>query len=140
MDNPNAFVGKLDPPSEAEVAAALGSAALLWTELIHWMAEVAGADVQEWKSYSPKSGWSLALKAKKRTIVWLGPCKGSFRVVFILGDKAVRAARQSHLPKEVSDLIEDAPRYPEGTGIRLQVRRPGDLPPVRKLAHIKAGV
>lgn len=137
MDIPNAFIGKPEEPSEAEVTAALGPSAHLWSELVGWMANEVGADIREWRCYSPKAGWALRLKAKKRTIVWLGPCQGSFRVVFILGDKAVQAARQSHLPREVADQLDEALRYPEGTGLRLMVNRPSDLPAVRKLAQIK---
>ena len=51
--------------------------------------------------HSPKYGRSLRLKLKKRTIVHLCPCDGSFRVAFILGDRAVKAARQSDLPKSM---------------------------------------
>jgi hypothetical protein len=34
-------------------------------------------------------------------------------------------------------LIDEAPRYPEGTGIRFEVRRATDITLVRKLARIK---
>ena len=50
---------------------------------------------------------------------------------------AVKAARQSKLPKSVAKVIEDAPRYPEGTGVRLTVKAAKDLGAIRKLAIIK---
>jgi hypothetical protein len=34
-------------------------------------------------------------------------------------------------------VLETAPHYPEGNGVRLEVKRPSDLPPIRKLAQIK---
>jgi hypothetical protein len=74
---------------------------------------------------------------KKRTIVWLSPCRDCFRVAFILGDKAVKAARHSGLPQRIVKLIDKAPRYPEGTGVRLEVRRSEDLASVKKLAKVK---
>jgi hypothetical protein len=133
----NAFIGKPEAPTATEVSTALGASAPLWTEIVDWMAAEAGASNLEWKSYTAKGGWSLLLKAKKRTNLYLGPCKGCFRVVFILGDKAVQAARQSHLPRQVIELLDEAPRYPEGTGLRLIVNHPSDLPAIRKLAQIK---
>lgn len=137
MDVPNAFVGRIERPTEKEVSTALGSSAGVWTQLVHWFAEQEGVTVQEWKSISPKYGWSLRLKLKARTIVHLAPCHDCFRVAFILGDKAVKAALHTDLPKSVTKAIADAPRYAEGTGIRLMIRNADDLGAIRKLAAIK---
>lgn len=136
METPNAFIGKATPPTEQEVSAALGSTAEVWKQLLDWLAEQGVAD-QEWKSSSPKYGWSLRLKVKKRTIVYLGPCNGCFRVAFVLGDRAVAAARKSDLSKNALKLLDEAPRYAEGTGVRLMARASEDLADVRQLAIIK---
>lgn len=134
---PNAFIGKSKKPTDADLVAALSASKKLWDELVSELADEIGADVQEWSSYSPKAGWSLRVKHKKRTIVWLAPCSGCFRVAFILGDKAMKAARQSKLPKQVLKALEEAPRYPEGTGVRLTVKAAGDLAAIRELALVK---
>ncbi len=136
MDNPNAFVGRRDKPSSQEVATALGPSAASWNELLAWMTQHK-VDVQEWKSYSPKFGWSLQVKLKKRTIVHLSPCIGSFRAAIILGDRAVAAAKNSKLSKSVMQLIETAPKYPEGTGVRFEIKNSRQLAAVRKVAEIK---
>jgi hypothetical protein len=104
--------------------------------LIDWLAEQNVVD-QEWKSYSPKAGWSVRLKVKKRNIIYLSPCSGCFRVAFIFGDKAVAAARQADLSKSTLKLLNEALRYPEGTGLRPTVKSPKDLAAIRKLALIK---
>ena len=67
----------------------------------------------------------------------LSPCDESFRVAFILGDRAVKAARQSYLPKSMLKIIHDAPHYAEGTGVRLEFKRSADFGAIRKLALIK---
>ena len=131
--SPNAFIGRTKPPTDDELSTELGAARVLWDELL---AELA-LPIQEWNSYSPKAGWSLKLKLKKRTIVYLAPCRGSFRVAFILGDKAMDAARQLKLPKAVLKIIDEAPRYPEGTGVRLEIAARKDLAAVKKLAEVK---
>lgn len=136
METPNAFVGHATKPTTEELTAALGPASPIWNQLIANITEL-GVTVQEWNSYSIKAGWALRLKLKKRNILYMAPCKGCFRVAFILGDRAVEAARESKLPKSIVKAIEDAPRYPEGTGLRLLVKRVSDLPPIRKLAAIK---
>jgi len=136
MDAPNAFIGKTTMPTAAELSAVLGETTKLWAELIDSLIKEQGLD-QEWNSFKPKYGWTLLLKLKKRRIVYLGPCVGCFRASFILGDKAVAAARASNLPKRVLLLLDEAPRYPEGTGLRLLVKTARDLPAIRKLAQIK---
>lgn len=136
MAPPNAFIGKASQPTHAEVAAALGPAAEVWKQLVDWFAE-RGVTDQEWKSYSAKAGWTLLLKLKKRTIVYLAPCDGCFRVSFALGDRAMAAARQSDLPKATLKLIDEAPHYAEGTGIRLIVKETKDFAVIQRLARIK---
>ena len=77
------------------------------------------------------------LKHGKRTILYLAPCHGSFRALFILGPKAVAAAPAAKLSKSLLKLIDEAPRYPEGTGVRLEVKSRKYLPAIRKLAALK---
>ncbi len=137
MDIPNAFIGRADLPTAKEVASALGATATLWEQLVGWLATEKGVAEEEWKSTSPKYGWSLRLKLKKRTILYLAPCAGCFRVAFVLGDRAVAAAPQSGLPAAVTKALDEAPKYAEGTGVRLLVRSQKDLAGIRKLAEIK---
>ncbi len=135
--NPNAFIGRTKAPSDADLAAALGAVKPLWDEIVVGMAHELGLTSSEWKSYGARHGWALQLRRGKRNIVHLAPCEGSFRVLFILGDRAVAAARAARLRATAAKLIVDAPRYPEGTGIRLEVSRERQIPLVRRLARIK---
>jgi len=134
---PNAFIGKATRPTDAELAAALGPAKALWDQLLASLADKHNLTVREWNSYSLKAGWSLRLKHKERNIVYLGPCRGAFRVAFALGDKAVAAARQSDLPQGIIKLINEAKRYAEGTAVRLEIKQAKDIGTVTKLAGIK---
>src|SRR5208282_1332889 len=138
MEYSNAFLSKVDRPSDVEVSAALGPTAGLWNEFIEWMTRDEGVAGQEWKGICVnKYGWSLRLKQKSRNIVYLGPGKGCFMVSFVLSDKALKAAKEAHMPKVVAEAIAAAPRYPEGNGLRLIVHRATDLPAIRKIAAIK---
>ena len=136
MEDQNAFIGRKDLPSGAEITAALGPSADLWNQLLEWMAEQ-GVSIQDWQSISPKYGWAVRLKIKKRTIVYLGPCTGCFRASLVLGDRAIAVARQSELSQATLKLLDEAPRYAEGTGVRLMVKTAKDLVSVRKLALIE---
>jgi hypothetical protein len=134
---PNAFIDKPKKPTAAELTAALGPAKALWDQLLTGLADERNLTVQEWNSYSRKAGWSLRLKLKDRNILYLTPCRGSFFVSFALGDKAVEAARQSGLPPSVIKTINEAKRYAEGTGVRLEMKKPKDVETMKQLAAIK---
>ncbi|MBL8173569.1 MAG: DUF3788 domain-containing protein [Bryobacterales bacterium] len=120
------------PPTPEELTAALGPAKSHWDAIVSEF-----STTQEWKRYSLKVPWSLRLLQGKRTIVWLTPHEASFQAGIILGDKAIEAAKAKGLPPKLQTLIEASPRYPEGTGIRIEVRTARDLATVRKLAAIK---
>jgi hypothetical protein len=137
MDLPNAFPGKTSPPNPEGLSSALGSTTTVWNQLVGWFLQEQNGSSLEWNSYAPKHGWTLLLMLKKRRIAYLGPCADCFRVSFILGDKAVAAARAAGLPKPVLKLLDEAPHYAEGTGLRLVVKSSKDLPAIRKLVQIK---
>ena len=134
---PNAFIGRTGRPSDADLDKALGQTKAVWDGLIAGLAADHDIAVQEWKCYSVKAGWSLRLKRGKRTILWLGPCAGCFRVMFILGDRALEAARQSGLSAKALRVLDQAEKYPEGTGVRLLIKGQGDIPTVKKLVVAK---
>jgi hypothetical protein len=134
----NAFIGKAAAPTDKELATALGkNAKTLWDKLVREIGDEAGANVREWNSYSPKHGWSLRLKRAKRNIVYLIPFSGAFQVAFIFGEKAMQAARDEKLPARLVKIMEAAPKYVEGTGVRLDVERAEDVEIIKKLAIIK---
>ena len=135
--SPNAFLGRPDPPTPADLDQALGPAKPLWDELLERLAADCNLVTQEWNSYSRKAGWALRLKEKKRNILYLSPNAGSFGVSLVLGDKAVEAVRQSKLPRKIIALVEEGKRYPEGTAVRLDVMSSKDIPTVAKLVAIK---
>jgi hypothetical protein len=133
----NAFSDKAEQPTDGELSAALGPSRALWDRLVSGLAAQQGVTIEEWNSYSRKAGWSLRLKRKKRNIVYLAPSTGGFTAALVLGGKAVQAARDSGLSKRALQIIDEAPRYPEGVGIRIEVKGPADVALVEKLAEIK---
>jgi len=133
----NAFIGKLTQPTPKELAARLGASAELWNQTVAEITKACGITDKEWNCYSPKAGWSLRLKQKKRNVVYLAPCDGCFRVAFVLGDKAMKTARSAEFPEKYAKLIADAPRYPEGSAIRFEVTTGDDVVAVTQFAKIK---
>ncbi len=133
----NAFIGKKEQPTDADLVAALGPAKAAWDRLLSELNEKHGVNRHEWKCYSAKWGWSLHAVRKKRTILWLGPSAGAFTVLFILGAKAMEAARRADLPVRVTRAMAEAPKYPEGFGVRLSVKSLAGLGGRVDLAAVK---
>ena len=54
-----------------------------------------------------------------------------------LGEKAVGAAHARPLADWMLAVIDSAPKYAEGRGVRVEVRTRGDLQAVEELAAVK---
>jgi hypothetical protein len=131
------FNDKERKPQEKELWQALGRSSSAWQALTNWIGEQYAPLAEEWVCHSEKWGWSLRLKHKKRTVLYLTPSEKHFLVGFVLGDKAVASALKMNLPKDVAKKIKTAKRYIEGRAIRLEVRQKKDLEAVKQLAEAK---
>ena len=133
----SAFDDKSQEPQTNELEETLGRTKTHWNNLTaHIAAEFAPCGMT-WGFAGAKWGWSLRLKQKKRTVLYMTPCRKHFLVGFALGEKAVKAAREGGLPASVMKTIEEAPKYAEGRGVRLEIRNKKDLEAVKELAAIK---
>lgn len=124
------------PPADRELAAALGETDLLWRRFIRQMRVSHGPLVDEW-SFSKSFGWTLRLKQPKRVLVYLTPGQGHFLASFALGEKACAAIREAGVPDAIMAVVEAAPKYAEGRGVRIPVRTATDLEGVLAIAAIK---
>lgn len=129
-----AFDDKTQPPDNKALAKGLGPAKKLWDEYVRHIAGEYPPVAEAWGFYK---SWSLRLKHKKRTIVYLLPRDGHFLCAFVFGGRATEAARAEKLPKAVLAEIGEAPVYAEGRGFRLKVRTGKDLTAMKTLAAVK---
>jgi hypothetical protein len=115
----------------------LGRSSALWKKLRDHLASEYEPLTEKWNFSGKKWGWALQLKHKKRTVVYMTPCEGYFVVGFALGERAVKAAHASRLPKTALAIIDTATKYAEGRAIRIEVKTKRDLDNIVKLAAIK---
>jgi len=133
----SAFDDKSRPPEARELQRVIGKSAALWNQLITYVADDYGPLTEEWNFSGAKYGWSLRLKRKDRVILYLTPQAGQFQVGVALGEKAVKAAHEAGLPEAVLSLMDGAPKYAEGRGIRLPVAGRAALSIAKHLADAK---
>lgn len=133
------FEDKKSKPTQTQLDEALGRSTTHWKALVEHAKSEYAPLVEEWGFSGAKWGWSLRLKQKKRAIVYLTPRAKHFVAGFALGEEAVAALRDEGLPKAVQQVIDEAPRYAEGRGVRLEVRTKRDLEAVKRIAAAKMG-
>ncbi len=128
------FDDRTAPPDDKALAKSLGPSKKLWDEFVRHIAADHPPVTEAWGFYK---SWSLRLKRKDRTIVYLLPRDGHFLCAFVYGGKATAAARAAKLPKAVLKAIDEAPVYAEGRGFRLEVKTAKDVAAMKALAAIK---
>lgn len=133
----SAFDDQTRRPGPRDLSRVLGGAAALWRQLVAHMTRTYAPMTEQWNFSGAKYGWSLRLKQKDRVILYLTPQAGCFLVGLALGEKAADAARDRGLPASVLEIIDRAPRYAEGRGIRLTIAAGDDLAAIQELAALK---
>lgn len=136
----SAFDDPARSPAPAAIRRSLGGAAPLWADLVAHVAGTCPPLDEVWTFAGAKFGWSLRLKRADRILLYLTPQDGRFLVGLVLGEKAVAEAAERGLPPAVLALLDAAPRYAEGRGIRLMIAPGDDLDTVRHLVALKAEV
>jgi Protein of unknown function (DUF3788) len=133
----SAFDDRTHRPDPTDLNVTLGKAAGLWDQLVSHVADRYAPITELWQFTGTKYGWSLRLRRLERTVLYLTPQRGLFLVGLALGEQAVLAALRSNLPADARAVIDGAPRYAEGRGVRLPVARKRDLRAVEILAAAK---
>jgi hypothetical protein len=133
----SAFDDKARPPAAAELAEVLGRTSGLWVELVRHVTDSYPPVAGVWNHGGAKLGWSLRLKRKDRILLHLTPQRGQFLVGVVLGEAAAERAHAERLPDPALKLIDEAPRYGEGRGIRFAVCDDEDLASALSLVALK---
>jgi hypothetical protein len=133
------FEDEARPPDARELADKLGHASGLWDELVRHMTETYPPVTQAWNHGGGKVGWSLRLKRKDRVLLYMTPQTGKFLLGVVLGESAAERAHDEHAADAVLGVIDGAPRYGEGRGIRIPVCTDDDLAVALALAALKLG-
>lgn len=133
----SALDDKAKRPDGQDLAGVLGRSKARWDELVAHVAAEYEPVTKDWAYSGAKYGWSLRLRRKKRTILYLIPSQRHFLCAFVFGGKATELARKSALPGDAMTTINKARVYAEGRGFRLPVRTKADVGTMKKLAAIK---
>ena len=131
------FMDKQPVPVEDDVKQALGHMYKFWEELKKYTLGKYPGGIEEWFYAGKKYGWGFRIKDKKRAIIYLGPRDKYFLASLVFGGKATDQALRSNIPAEIKSIIESAPVYAEGRGVRFEVRDGKYINDIKTLIDIK---
>ncbi len=131
------FTDKAFVPTSIELKNALGEKMRWWHEIRDFAFEKYPKAVEEWNYPGKNYGWSFRVKDKKRAIVYLLPCDGSFKVAFVFGAKAFEKVLLSPVADSIKQDLCDARPYAEGRGISIDVTGDSVIADIKKLIEIK---
>jgi hypothetical protein len=124
-------------PTESELAAVLVRAAPVWTTFVADVQAAHGPLEEQWNHGGAKIGWTMRLRRPKRAVAYLIPGEGRFLVGLVLPRKAVAALATAKLPKAMTALVEAAPTYAEGRGVRIPCRTAADAAALVRLVALR---
>lgn len=137
MDDISIFPHKDPEPTDEKLQLALGDAYVLWTRLHDFVLERYPKGIVEWNYPGKKYGWSYRIKDKKRAIIYFLPRENYFLVGFVFGQKAFDMIMDSDISAEIKSDLQQATKYAEGRGIRIEVKNEIIVPEIMQLVEIK---
>lgn len=114
LDPSAAFPDAQHRPDDRDLPGALGDSFAPVGELITRL-HARHPDVTSAWQYSTQVGWYQVQLLKKRRLLYLVPKRGDFRLMMILGRKAVEALKAGPFGARVARLLKTTRHYPEGT-------------------------
>jgi len=133
----SAFDNKAVTPNDEMVAEALNEKNVLWCRLKEHMSLTYKGLNEEWKFYSKAAGWTLSVRSGKRTLFYLIPMNGHFKIGFVFGSKAVEEAMNAGIPENIVRIITEATQYVEGKSFMMDVNNGDDVGTAIELIDIK---
>jgi hypothetical protein len=113
MDPAAAFPDRQRRPRNADLAATLGEFHIPLDQIFHRLRTTHPAVTTAWQ-YTEQSGWYQMHLLKKRRLLYLVPKRDNYRLVIILGRKAVASLQSGPLADRVNQRLATARHYPEG--------------------------
>ena len=130
---PRAPVAAETAPGERAVARQLGRAHAAFATLV----DRGAGTTREWKRYKKDAPWVLKVNQGSRTLFYLRPDAGFFRVTVLLGERAANAALGGRVSEALHEAIRGARKYAEGRPVPVTVRTLKDAELVEELVAVK---
>ena len=130
------FVDQNHAPLPEELKAALGPAASLWDEMLHFIADNYQIPA-EFNFGGKKYGWNLWYRKGGKSLVVLFPQQGYFVAQVVLGREQVENAMGLALGEKVGGLLRETPQLHDGKWLFIHAGDANDVKDIEQLLLIK---
>lgn len=124
-------------PTDELIFSIIGENRVYWQNLIDYLYDHHSDISEQWRFYNDGKSWLYRTLRKKKTIYWVGIQKDTFRVSFLIPEKAEQLIETSDLTENVKEEYRNAKRSSFGRAITVVMRTQEDFDNVVKLAELR---
>ncbi|MDO9339731.1 MAG: DUF3788 family protein [Bacteroidales bacterium] len=124
-------------PTDDYIFSIIGEKRILWQSIMNYASENYKDISGSWNYYNDGKQWLFKLLQKKKTILWAGILKDTFRITFWFGDKTEPLIKSSDLPQTIKDDFKTAKKYGSIRSVSIKMNDQSDVDNVLKLIAIK---
>ena len=137
MDNASIFLEKTVKPTDKDLADKLDATYVLWQRLHDLVLSKYPKGIADWNFPGKKYGWSYRIKDNRRALIYFLPKDQFFKVAFVFGDKAINDIMKTGISDKIKEELNQAKKYGEGRGIRINIKNDSIFPGIEQLIDIK---
>ena len=137
MDNASIFLDKTVKPTDKDLADKLDGTYELWQRLHDLVLRKYPNGIADWNFPGKKYGWSFRIKDNRRALIYFLPRDQFFKVAFVFGDKAIHDIMKTGISAKIKEELNEAKKYAEGRGIRINIKDDSIFPDIEQLIDIK---
>jgi hypothetical protein len=134
---PVVLTDKSIKPTDDIVFSIIGDKKELWLQILDYMVAHHKDISEQWNFYNDGKCWMFRIMKKKKTILWIGVLKDTFRVGFWFGNKAEPIILKSDISKKSKDYYKNTKQTKIGKGIAIVMADAADVEDVKKLIELK---
>ena len=137
MSTPSFFLDKSTTPTPHDLKLVLENTYPIWQEIENLVYEQYPDGQPKWNFPGKKYGWNFTIKDKRRALIYFIPQKSSFEVAFVFGQKATDMILENDFDPLIKKKLQEAKKYAEGRGIRIEIKDKTYLQDIKKLITVK---
>jgi hypothetical protein len=131
------FTDPSEPPTDLQLAAALGAKRELWDALLDFVDHHYGSP-PELVYAGRNAGWALRFRKNGRALLSLMPGADCFAAVVVLKDRQAADALRLPIGKRILDQLRQAPVDPDGRWLLIPVLSAKIVQDIEALLAVKA--
>ncbi len=124
-------------PTDELIFSIIGKNSVYWQQIIGYLYDHHSEISEQWRFYNDGKCWLYRVLRKKKTIYWVGIQKDTFRISFLLPEKAEPLIEASDVAENIKEEYRKAKKSSFGRSVTVVMGSPEDYENVVKLVELK---